>query len=526
MATLSARTLISNVASLFSPRWGAVTEQARQAGCSRQAIYKQEARVVRAVEDAQSGRLSYRALQEENDRLREENRQLWSALETAVDFPLLKQQQFTATASAMGLSLAQILVLLAIVLPPTLCPHRATLGRWVQQAARRAGAILAVLDQACQRLVLLLCLDEIFLRRRPVLMGVEPLSLVWVIGQRANDRSGETWFRALEPWGQVQYTAVDGGSGLKRGLELTRHQRAQAGSAVPLEANLDNFHIQQEGQKALRRQWQEAEKVWIQAEAADKKLAEARRQGQNLTGPTRQARRAWCRAEQAFFQAQSREAAYQRAVAALELFQPDGQLNDRAWATAELQAAVHELAGERWAKFRRMALDPRALTFLDRLQRQLAAAESRPELRQALVALWRLRHPHRLGKPAAGRSRDRDPAREAVQRVICEKLAADWPTAYGRVAQVLRQTVRASSVVECMNSVLRMHQARHRSLTQNLIDLKRLYWNCRTLAEGKRRGHCPYEHLGLHLPSYSYWELLQMDPEELEQKLSTAGVTK
>src|ERR1700739_1256062 len=111
MATLSARTLISNVASLFSPRCGAVTDKARQAGCSRQAIYKQEARVVRAVEDAQSGRLSYRALQEENDRLREENRQLWSALETAVDFPLLKQQQFTATASAMGLSLAQIRVL-------------------------------------------------------------------------------------------------------------------------------------------------------------------------------------------------------------------------------------------------------------------------------------------------------------------------------------------------------------------------------------------------------------------------------
>jgi hypothetical protein len=111
------------------PRWGAVTEQARQAGCSRQAIYKQEARVVGAVEDAQSGRLPYRALQEETGRLGEENRQLWLALETAVDFPLPKQQQFTATASAMGLSLTQILVLLAIVLPPPRCPQRTKLGR-------------------------------------------------------------------------------------------------------------------------------------------------------------------------------------------------------------------------------------------------------------------------------------------------------------------------------------------------------------------------------------------------------------
>jgi hypothetical protein len=525
MATLSARTLISNVASLFSPRWGAVSEQAKQAGCSRQAIYKQEARVVRAVEEAQPSRPSYAALQDDNRRLREENRQLWAALETAVDFPPAQQQQFTATASAMGLSLSQILVLLTIVLPPTLSPKRATLGRWVQQAARRAGAILAVLDRSCQQLVLLLCLDEIFLRRQPVLMGVEPWSLVWVMGQRAQDRSGETWCAALKPWGQVQYTAVDGGSGLKRGLQLTRQQRAQAESVVPLEENLDNFHIQQEGQKALRRQWQEAEKVWVQAEAADKKLAEARRQGQNQSGPAAKARVAWQQAEQAFWDAEGREAAYQRAVAALELFRPDGQVNERNWASAALQAACRELPGERWAKFRRMALDPRALTFLDRLHRQLEQAEPRAEVRQALVTWWRLRHPRRLGKAAGGRG-GRDPAREAVQALICQKLAADYQAAYLRVAQVLRQTVRASSVVECMNSVLRMHQARHRGLSQDLINLKRLYWNCRTFAEGKRRGHCPYEHLGLQLPSYDFWELLQMDTEELEQKVSTAGVAE
>ena len=40
---------------------------------------------------------------------------------------------------------------------------------------------------------------------------------------------------------------------------------------------------------------------------------------------------------------------------------------------------------------------------------------------------------------------------------------------------MLRQAVRASSAVECMNSVLRMHQSRHRTVTQGLLDLKRLY---------------------------------------------------
>jgi hypothetical protein len=75
-----------------------------------------------------------------------------------------------------------------------------------------------------------------------------------------------------------------------------------------------------------------------------------------------------------------------------------------------------------------------------------------------------------------------------------------------------------------MNSVVRMHQARHRNLTQPLVDWKRLYWNCRRFAEGKRRKHWPYEHLGLRLPTYDPWALLQMDPEELAQQLSTTKV--
>jgi hypothetical protein len=43
-----------------------------------------------------------------------------------------------------------------------------------------------------------------------------------------------------------------------------------------------------------------------------------------------------------------------------------------------------------------------------------------------------------------------------------------------------------------------------------MLDLKRLYWNCRVFRGGKRKGRCPYEHLGLKLPSYDFWALLQV----------------
>lgn len=525
MATLSARTLISNVASLFSGRWGAITEQAKQAGCSRQAIYQQEARVVQAVEEAHRGGPLRAELQAENERLREENRQLWAALETAVDFPPPKQKQFAVTASAMGLSLQQTAVLLAILLPRAVCPKRSTLGRWVEQAAAKAGELLQVLDRACQTVVLTLCLDEIFLRRQPVLMGVEAHSMAWVIGQRTANRTGETWCAALAPWRRLTYVAVDGGSGLRRGLEMTLQQRQQAGPAFPLETNLDNFHIQQEGQKALRAEWQEAERLWRKADQAERAVAEKDRHGQDNRGVKTSARAAWARAEKVFLAAERREAAFRRGVAALGLFQPGGSINDRAWARAEIEAAVQDLSGWRWAKFCRMARDPRALTFLDRLQRELQEAEPQAALRAALLQLWQARHPQRSGKCSSARA-SRDPALVAIRTLVCQKLDANWQSAYVRVTRILRSTVRASSVVECMNSVLRMHQARHRGLSQRLIDLKRLYWNCRSFVEGKRRDHCPYEHLAVPLPTYEFWSLLQMTPQELEQKVSTDEVAK
>jgi hypothetical protein len=55
-----------------------------------------------------------------------------------------------------------------------------------------------------------------------------------------------------------------------------------------------------------------------------------------------------------------------------------------------------------------------------------------------------------------------------------------------------------------------------------LLDLKRLYWNCREFAAGKRRGPCPYAHLGLALPSFDWWQLLHTPPHQVKEKVSTA----
>jgi len=91
------------------------------------------------------------------------------------------------------------------------------------------------------------------------------------------------------------------------------------------------------------------------------------------------------------------------------------------------------------------------------------------------------------------------------------------------IRDILRRAYRASSLVECINSVLRMHQAGHRRMTQGLLDLKRLYWNCHTFRTGRRRGTTPYQRLGLPWPEgLRWWDVLKLTPEQLRNKLSTA----
>lgn len=218
-----------------------------------------------------------------------------------------------------------------------------------------------------------------------------------------------------------------------------------------------------------------------------------------------------------------KERAWQRAVAALPVFRPDGCLNDRAWATQELRAAAAELTGTPWDKVRRQLADDRLLTFLDRLHADLADLEPEAERREALVAWWRWQRAAVLTRGQKKRKEAEAVAlvQAEVADVLRTRLGPEWKQSLTRVGHVLKEVVRASSAVECLNSVVRMHQARHRNLTQELVDLKRLYWNCRVFREGERRRHCPYEMLGLKLPTSDPWELLQMDPEELAQELSS-----
>ncbi len=110
-----------------------------------------------------------------------------------------------------------------------------------------------------------------------------------------------------------------------------------------------------------------------------------------------------------------------------------------------------------------------------------------------------------------------------IRTVQLRKACPDWRDEAGRVRVVLRGVWRASSLVECVNSVARMQQARHRKMTQGLLDLKRLYWNLRRFRIGRRKDQTPYGLLGLKVPDLSFGEFLKLTPEALREKLSAKG---
>jgi hypothetical protein len=349
-------------------------------------------------------------------------------------------------------------------------------------------------------------------------MLVEPASLCWLAGRKTATRDGVTWAAELERWPALRAVVRDGGTGLSKGIELVRARRREQNGA-DLEDGLDVLHTLREGGRALRATWAEASRALEQAEAAQQRFEQRGRQGQSNSGHGAPLKRRWAAAERAFARAEAAEAAWGRARAALELFTPEGRLNGRTRVEAVVQAALPDLVGASWAKVRRLLSRPESFTFLGQAAHRLGALGLEEDVLAALLALEALRRQlwrSQGATPAAAAARGL-----ALTRVVqLEKMSPGWRDQAVEVHRVLRGVWRASSLVECINSVARMQQSRHRKMTQGLLDLKRLYWNLRRFRTGPRKDQTPYGLLGLKLPDLSFWEFLELTPGELREQLS------
>ncbi len=387
-------------------------------------------------------------------------------------------------------------------------------------AGQRAGKILEAVDHSSLGPVVQ-ARDELFVGREPILVMVEPSSLVITGLYATADRDAETWgcvllltqdrqvqIRGLAEDGGLPYAASCRVAGLDTAIQkdvwhplmeaaqvvkdVEREIRRTMSAAVRLE-------------KQLRQHW---------TDAAFDKWVTLTEQAERLVALNAQLR-FWC------------ECLWD-AVELVDL--RSGEIRERAinqWLLDETLAHLRQLDHPRIRGLveHLQAQAPDLLTFLEGLAQPLAAWQTRlpqhwPDLAwaeffQASVArLWRLEHALRNGHAQF------QTATHAARQLVAE-FVADDPTAQ-QLAQdlltLLERTVRTSSAAETINSVLRPYLVGRRECTdlvsrQLFLNLFALWFNLHKFERGPRKGKSPYELAGIDVGTEDWLTLLGFPPD-------------
>jgi len=519
MTIVSPQQQITSAFTVTCGPFGAVTRYAHQRGVSRQTIYR-EAATVRAALAQTHPTDADAAYRQRLQELEQQVHDLQTRLHQAVVLDDDQQAEFATVGQARGVSLPDCHALLQVLAPdPGKVLGVATLGRRTQAAGRRAGELLAVFDVYAQAQVRQAAADEIYVRA-PVLMLVEQESLCWLSGRLQEHVSGEAWAAEFQRLPHLEQLTCDGGKALASGVTLLNAAR-QEQNHQSMRPQGDHWHAFRHSGPGLRRAQQQAAKALAAAEQAQQELVDRQRQGQPSQGASHHARVTWRRAERAFDAWSQQERCWQQTKEACGLITADGELNTRARATQQLATLLPQLPDASFAKVKRSLQRPEMLNYLDQVQERLAALPHAPEVTAAAVRQEALRRRPELAQGAGVSAA----AVRGVLLLCAVTLAQAGPAgqqAAAAVREIFRRATRASSLVECINSVLRMQQARHRKLTQGLLDLKRLYWNSHEFRTGRRRKQSPYQLLGVPWPEgLRWWDVLKLTPEQLQEKLST-----
>jgi hypothetical protein len=497
-------------------KYGDVSRYAEERGVCRQWVYR-EANWLKdslATSHERIAALEQRVREVELQKAALEQR---LALSVVVDEE--KQAQLAGVGQANGVSLPVAWLLLDVLISGKQLSV-ASLGRRTKALGEKSGELLPVLDELARARARQVAADELYVND-PVRMVVEQESLCWLSGHWNAAVDGEGWAQEFRQLANLEQVARDGGSGLAKGVALVNAERQEQGQALVVDQG-DHFHALRGAGVGLRKAQRQAATALDEAEKAQKKLEECIKQGQHANAASGQARTSWRLAEEAMDDWIELEDAWGKTKQALRLVTAEGDLNTRQRAEALLAETLPRLPDSAFAKTKRHIQKPEMLNYLDQVQRQIEALPFAEEVKHAAVRQECLRR-----QPEALRAKGEQAAALRGVLLMCAVIVAkvgnEAQQAVAAVRDIFRRAYRASSLVECINSAVRMHQCRHRKMTQGLLDLKRLYWNCHTFRTGRRRGTTPYGRLGVPWPEgMRWWDVLKLTPEQLRDKLSTA----
>jgi hypothetical protein len=372
-------------------------------------------------------------------------------------------------------------------------PSRDALVDFLDRAGRAAGRLLLRAREQLHHRLECLAGDDIFFHRTPVKVLIEPVSGALLQVLRWPWHTAEDWALMLDPWTALRLLVSDLGTDLV-GAATLRKVAHQA----------DYFH---------ERAW------WTEKVFEPLSCREARRahfahacwdRATRPTGPGRRMSEAKVAladerravAEEDFFQAVRVE---ELAMSLFAPLSPEGQR----WTDARTDDLLAEIEREtarlpsfyatrvgrhlhrhrtRWNAHRVMwsAIDVRLRPDSD---------WSREQVLDAVVSLH-----HAARRRASAQewsvmraAQQEHAALRAALGGACENLDAVCAAA----TSLLDQPRRSSSLVEALNSRLRVLQMAHRNVPDSRLSLLALAWNLTARTEGRRRGPSPYARLGI-----------------------------
>ncbi len=343
--------------------------------------------------------------------------------------------------------------------------------------------------------------DELFAKRTPILVTVDPQSSVLLRIELAHTRQIEDWKRQWECLRdngiQAVYLVSDEGSGLTG---------AQKEALADLVWQPDTYHA------VAHRLGKFARSLEREVDAAEKKVKE-RWQKLDSARTERVLNRRIAEYEEACREATRRRVRYQDfcflyqcLMEELRLFDDGGTLRNRQEAEEQIATALDLLdslgktsISEAVKKVRRTL--PDLLAYFDvateivpELEAQVGASvqESLPFL--CLAWQW---HKRVVNAKQADARREYTAWEQEMLELAAIPFARNQASMTALTEQVytkLDDIVQSSSLVECLNSIIRPYLNTTRNhVTQELLTLIMFYHNHRRYKAGKRKGHTPME---------------------------------
>ncbi len=360
--------------------------------------------------------------------------------------------------------------------------------------------------------------DELFAHGHPILVTVEPQSTALLRIELVETRRWELWKRHWECLEANGYHAIylvsDGGQALSK---------AQKKTLKDIFRQPDTYHAIAHRLGGIVKRLERAAYTAIEQEyAAAKTITRA------STAATRRKRRtkytkARNRAAQKIDCYESYAYVYHCLVDELCLFDEAGKLRNRQEAEGNMEAALELLdtlgvgyVSDAVTKVRRTL--PDLLKYFEvahALMPQLNKLPLEQDTLRTLCLAYQWRKNVTKAKTATARQYCRAQEQWYLD-VAADDLHKDSENLKEQVYRILDQIVQSSSLVECLNSIIRPYlNTTKNHVTQELLNLIMFYHNHRRYQDGKRKGNTPMEIL-TGTPQQKDW--LDLLFEEVEKK--------